>query len=64
MPLKIPNIDRVGLVQDISRVLAERGLNIVSMEVELNTTYIETDPPPPEAQESILQALKKIPQVL
>ncbi|RPJ39734.1 MAG: ACT domain-containing protein, partial [Deltaproteobacteria bacterium] len=34
MRLKIPNIDRVGLVLDISRVLADRGVNIVSMEVE------------------------------
>jgi TyrR family helix-turn-helix protein/PAS domain S-box-containing protein len=64
MRLKIPNIDRVGLVQDISRVLAGRGVNIVSMEVELNTTYIETEPLPPETREGIIEALKKVPQIL
>ena len=64
MRLKIPNIDRVGLVLDISRVLADRGVNIVSMEVELNTTYVETAALPPEVGRSIIEDLRKIPQVL
>ena len=38
--LKIPNIDRVGLVLDISQILADRRFNILSMEVELNTAYV------------------------
>ena len=64
MRLKIPNIDRVGLVLDISRVLADRGVNIVSMEVELSTTYVETAALPPEVGRSIIEDLRKIPQVL
>ena len=64
MRLKIPNIDRVGLVLDISRVLADRGVNIVSMEVELNTTYVETAALPPEVGRSIIEDLRRIPQVL
>lgn len=64
MKLRIPNIDRVGLVLDISRVLAGRGINIISMEVELNTTYLETEPLLPEKQQSIIEDLRKIPQVL
>ena len=64
MRLKIPNIDRVGLVLDISRVLADRGVNIVSMEVELNTTYVETAALPPEVGRSIIEDLRKISQVL
>lgn len=64
MKLRIPNIDRVGLVLDISRVLAGRGLNITSMEVELNTAYLETEPLPSETERSIIDDLRKIPQVL
>ena len=29
--LKLPNVDRVGLVLDISEVLAARKINIISM---------------------------------
>jgi TyrR family helix-turn-helix protein/PAS domain S-box-containing protein len=64
MKLRIPNIDRVGLVLDISRVLAEQGVNITAMEVELNTTYLETEPLAPEIEEAIIGDLRKIPQVL
>ncbi|HWR10076.1 sigma 54-interacting transcriptional regulator [Sporomusa sp.] len=42
--LKISNIDRVGLVLDISNVLASRKINIISMELEINMIYIEIEP--------------------
>lgn len=42
--LKISNIDRLGLVLDISHVLAIRQINIISMELEINTIYIEIEP--------------------
>lgn len=42
--LKLPNVDRVGLVLDISEVLAARKINIISMEVEPNTAYLELEP--------------------
>ncbi|VBB05820.1 pas fold-4 [Lucifera butyrica] len=61
--LKIPNVDRVGLVLDISRVLAERHINIVSMEVELNTVYLETEQLSPADQEYVREHIKNIPQV-
>ncbi len=64
MRLKIPNIDRVGLILDISKVLDSRGVNIASMEVEINTTYLETEPLLPEMQRIIIEDIRKIPQVL
>ncbi len=39
--LRISNIDRVGLVLDISQILATRQINIISMEMELNNIYME-----------------------
>ena len=41
--LKIPNKDRIGLVHDISKVLATHQINIISMEVSKNVMYIEVD---------------------
>jgi transcriptional regulator of aroF, aroG, tyrA and aromatic amino acid transport len=64
MRLKIPNIDRVGLVLDISRVLADRGVNIMSMEVELKSTYVETEALPPEVERRIIEDLRRVSQVL
>lgn len=62
--LKISNIDRVGMVSDISKCLAARGVNIISMEVELNTTHLETEPLLPETAREIMESVKKIPNVL
>jgi transcriptional regulator of aroF, aroG, tyrA and aromatic amino acid transport len=44
--LRIPNQDRIGLVFDISRILAEQNINIISMEVAPNDMYLEIGPPP------------------
>lgn len=62
--LKLPNVDRVGLVLDISQILASRNINIVSMEVELNTIYLETEHLPPAEKQAIMQALLMIPQII
>ena len=62
--LKLPNVDRVGLVLDISKVLAARKINIVSMEVEPNTTYLELQGMPPATRQEVVAALLAIPQVL
>lgn len=62
--LRIPNVDRVGLVLDISQVLVAWRINIVSMEVELNTTYLETEPLSPQTRNDIIESLKAIPHVL
>ncbi|MBP1764297.1 MAG: tyrR [Firmicutes bacterium] len=62
--LKIPNIDRVGLVLDISHALAVRHINIISMEVELNIIFLEIENLPDEPKQEVIRALKKIPQIL
>lgn len=40
---KLPNIDRIGLVQDISQILTVYNINILSMEVQLNSLYLEIE---------------------
>ncbi|MBP2641874.1 MAG: tyrR [Firmicutes bacterium] len=62
--LKIPNIDRVGLVLDISHVLAARHINIISMEVELNIIFLEIESLSATPKKEIIEALKGISQVL
>ena len=62
--LKLPNVDRVGLVLDISKVLAALKINIISMEVEPNTTYLELEAMSPTTRQEIVSALLAIPQVL
>ena len=62
--LKLPNIDRVGLVLDISQVLAARQFNILSMEVELNTIYIETEVINNTDKEYLIDSLKAVPQIM
>jgi len=64
MRIKIPNIDRVGLVLDISQVLAARKINIISMEVELHTVYLETETLNEEIQAALLLDLRTIPGVI
>ena len=62
--LKLPNVDRVGLVLDISKVLAERRINIISMEVEPNVTYLELEPVPEPVRQELNASLRAIPQIL
>lgn len=62
--LKLPNVDRVGLVLDISQTLSRWRINIVSMEVEPNTTYLELEGMPDSVRQDMVSALLSIPQVL
>lgn len=64
MRVRIPNIDRVGLVLDISHVLAARKINIISMEVELKTVYLETEILTAATESTLLEALRTIPGVM
>lgn len=41
MSLKICNRDRIGLVFDVSAILIKQNINILSMEVQPNTIYLE-----------------------
>ncbi len=62
--LKLPNVDRVGLVLDISRTLVARRINIISMEVEPNITYLELEAMPETVRQEVMEALLSIPQIL
>lgn len=61
--LKISNIDRVGLVLDISKILATRQINIISMELEINNIYLEINPLDPQEKQYLLKELTSIPQI-
>jgi len=61
--LKILNQDRVGLVLDISCVLAAQNINIVSMEVSPNIMYLEIECLSPEKLVVLSQQLEEIPQI-
>jgi transcriptional regulator of aroF, aroG, tyrA and aromatic amino acid transport len=60
MRIKILNIDRCGLVFDISRVLFEYQLNILYMQVEKNVICLETKAISPESELFILEAIRQI----
>jgi len=61
--LKISNQDRVGLVLDISRVLATENINILSMEVLPNIMYLEIESLSPGDETNLSAKLCKIPQI-
>lgn len=60
----LPNVDRIGLVDDISRLLVEAQINIVSMEVEPNTLYLEFETLPEDKEACIIERLKNIPCIV
>ena len=62
--LKLPNVDRVGLVLDISHTLVTRRINIISMEVEPNITYLELEAMPEKVRREVEEALLSIPQII
>lgn len=60
MRIKILNIDRCGLVFDISRVLFEYQLNILYMQVEKNVIHLETKSISPESELLVLETIRQI----
>lgn len=60
----LPNIDRIGLVEDISHLLANAQINIVSMEVQPNTIYLEFGTLPEDKEQCILRRFENIPDIL
>ncbi len=71
MKLKLELIfkDRVGIVADISALIARHGLNIVSMEVlrELNraNVYLEAEEvTPPAERRELFDILERIPDLI
>lgn len=62
--LKIPNIDRIGLLRDISRIFAERNINLNAVEVERNVMYFEIGSLPATLKTDLINELKNISQVI
>lgn len=58
--LRIPYIDRVGIVHDISSTLSKRGTSIRSMEVEEGTVFLECQDVDREQQAEIIAELSGI----
>lgn len=59
----MPCIDRVGLVRDISIILEQRTINIVSIEVEEGAIFLECQAVPEEKQEELIEALGDVADV-
>ena len=57
MKICIENKDRHGLVYDISKILLKYNVNIISMEVIKNTTYLETEALSYKTEQKILSEL-------
>ena len=64
MKLNITIVNRVGLILDVARVLAEHGLMITSMEADASSIFIETDPLPADAERRVVDAIRRIPQAI
>lgn len=62
--LKIPNIDRIGLLRDISLIFAQRNINLNAVEVEKNVMYFEIVSLPANLKNDLINELKNIPQVI
>lgn len=60
MKICIENKDRHGLVYDISKILLKYNINIISMEVIKNTTYLETETLSYKIEQRILAELNAL----
>lgn len=60
MKICIENKDRHGLVYDISKILLKYNINILSMEVIKNTTYLETEALSYKIEQRILTELNTL----
>lgn len=60
MKICIENKDRHGLVYDISKILLKYNVNIISMEVIKNTTYLETEALSYKTEQKILSELHEL----
>lgn len=61
---KIPNVDRIGLVQDVSKILTAYHINILSMEVQLNSLYVEIEQLSKEKIILVFDKLKSISSII
>lgn len=56
--------DRVGMVLDISHIVSSRNINIVSLQVLPNNTFLELEPLANKVREELEQEFRKIPGVI
>lgn len=63
MRLRMPCIDRIGLVHDISIILEERKINIVSIEVEQGAVFLECQGVPRNQEKELIKALGQVDDV-
>lgn len=60
MRLRLPCVNRVGLIYDITQCLAKWQVNIISLEVEQGNVFLECPCLEQESGEALIQALRKI----
>lgn len=58
--LRIPYIDRIGIVHDITLILTKREINIISMEVEEGTVFLECQTVLKDHRSGFIQELSNI----
>ena len=58
--LRIPYIDRIGIVHDITLILTKREINIISMEVEEGTVFLECQTVLQDERRGFIQELSSI----
>lgn len=63
MKIRIENMDRQGLVYDISKIFYRLDINITTMEVKTNTTFVETGDLSYKQETAVLEELNNVPGV-
>jgi transcriptional regulator of aroF, aroG, tyrA and aromatic amino acid transport len=58
--LRIPYIDRIGIVRDITLIMTERGINIISMEVDEGSVFLECQTVSQGQRNGFIQELSRI----
>ena len=64
MKIRIENKDRHGLVHDIAQILLKYHINIVSMEVIKNTTYLETETLSYKNEHKLCTEIRQLPDII
>ncbi|MEW6697540.1 MAG: sigma 54-interacting transcriptional regulator [Bacillota bacterium] len=63
MRLRMPSGDRLGLIHDISVILRDKKINIISIEIDQGLIYLESHHVPVEQRTQLINDLKKIPGI-
>ncbi|HZK56144.1 MAG TPA: sigma 54-interacting transcriptional regulator [Desulfosporosinus sp.] len=60
MYLRIPYLDRIGIVRDITLIMSKRRINIISMEVDEGNVFLECETIPKDQCIGFIHELKSI----